>query len=115
MRPRLPYRVLAILLAIGIAGGPVANAAVRHVPVPHGAAMGSTTPHHGPGEARCAECPKICPCTMPCSQSLALVAAAASLPSRVSVADEPAAATPTESRFEGVHRARAPPPTLLQR
>ena len=108
MRPRLPYRVFAILLAIGVAGGPVADAAVDHVPAIFGAAMGSTTPHHGPDEAHCAECPKICPCTMPCSQSLALVAAAASLPTPVSVPDEPAAVTPIDSRFEG-----APPPTLL--
>lgn len=115
MRPRLPYRVFAILLAIGVAGGPVANAAVRHMPAMGEATMGSTTPHHGRGEAHCAECPKICPCTMPCSQSLALAAAAASFPTCVSAPDEPAAVTAIGTRFEGVHRARAPPPTLLQR
>jgi hypothetical protein len=77
MSLRLLKCLLLILLVIGVAGGPPAHAAMPPAPHEGPAAAAQETPHHGSQEAFCTDCPQVCPCTMPCGQTLAVLATGA--------------------------------------
>lgn len=114
MKLQLLKRLFLILLAASVAGGPFAQAAVGsdHIGGPAAAALESS--QRGSEKAVCGECPKICPCVMPCGQGFALLPADATPDFTVPALGKPNSCGLLDGRRITAQRARAPPPILFQ-
>lgn len=109
MKLRLLKRLLLILLVIGVAGGPLAHAAMLSAPHAGPAAAAQETSHHGSQAAFCTNCPQICPCVMPCGLALAVLATATAPDGVVPARAVPDGDGVFAARPQIVQRARAPP------
>ncbi len=109
MRLRLLKRLLLILLVIGVAGGPLAHAAMLSAPHEGPAAAAREISHHGSQAAFCTDCPQICPCLMRCGQALAVLATATAPDGVVPARAEPDSDGLFAASPQIGQRARAPP------
>ncbi len=102
-------RLLLILLVIGVAGGPLAHAAMLSAPHAGPAAADQETSHHGSQAAFCTDCPQICPCVMPCGLTLAVLATATAHDGVVPALAEPDSDGVFAARPQFGQWARGPP------